>query len=120
MVRDLEQSQAQPGINNVSFVEAAALVCLWSVLIINEGTMRFISSSPTIAKHVRDEPFSFLAFLAALVQVCFGLVGLFVGVVALVLNKHRVAATKVAMSIQSALVRRAFHYSTCFEDRCMS
>lgn len=73
---------------NAEFKETSLLLALWSILVMNEGAIRFISQGqPGGPGLFQGNPMRFpTAFLAALFEVVFGLFGLFVGVAGGVLN----------------------------------
>ncbi|PXF44205.1 hypothetical protein BWQ96_06065 [Gracilariopsis chorda] len=88
---------------NAPFKQAAALLTIWSVLVINEGAVRFVTTNPSVGSLLNGRPATLVPFLAALFEVVFGFIGLFVGLAAFVLNEHSVRVTKAAMLIQSVL-----------------
>ena len=63
------------------FVESSLLLAFWSILVMNEGAIRFIASGqPGAPGLFAGMPIRFpTAFLAALFEVIFGLIGLFLG-----------------------------------------
>lgn len=91
--------------------EAAALLALWSALVLTEGTVRFILTVPAQDLLPANRPESvlppILPFLAALMECVFGLSGVFVGVGAAFFNAHNrmvTAAFLVTQTIQSWFV----------------
>lgn len=89
--------------NAVEVMEASALLLLWSVLVINEGAVRFIRSSPS--NLARDgEIFSpYLIFFGGLFEVIFGIIGVFLAYAAFIPRKYSSEITRLCMVIQSAL-----------------
>eukprot|EP00171_Calliarthron_tuberculosum_P021497 IDg21497t1 len=70
--------------NTREFREAALLLAMWSILVMNEGAVRFIQhgrpSGVGLFKLVKGQPVRFWApFLGGLFEVTFGLFGLMVG-----------------------------------------
>ncbi|KAI0566948.1 hypothetical protein FGB62_5g549 [Gracilaria domingensis] len=75
---------------------------IWSVLVITEGALRVVTSNPSV--DLFDErPPSFVPFLGGLFEVTFGLLGLFIGMYALVLRRYNVRFIKICMVIQTVL-----------------
>jgi len=87
--------------------EAAALLALWSALVLTEGTVRFILTSPAQDLFPADRPVNvlppFLPFLAALAECVFGLTGVFVGVGAAFFNAHNRTVTLAFLGSQTVL-----------------
>lgn len=84
------------------FQQAAALLSIWSVLVINEGAIRLINSNPAGGLS-GGRPSIALVFLAALSEVLFGLLGLFIGLAASILRLHSTLFTKISILIQFIL-----------------
>lgn len=84
------------------FVEAAALLTLWSILVINEGAIRVIDRRPFNGFEGSDPP-PIVPFLAALGEVLFGMIGLFVGVAGFIFKWYNANLTKLAMIVQTLL-----------------
>ena len=84
-----------------AFTEAAALLTVWSVLVLNEGIIRFVGTNPSADLLGPGRPTPLVAFLGGLFEVIFGMFGLFVGAAALVLNFHSTALTKACMVVQA-------------------
>lgn len=91
-----------PSVGPYAAQEAAALLTIWSLLVINEGAIRLINSNPA-AGLSGGRPSNAVVFLGGLVEVIFGLIGLFVGAAAFVLRKHNASVTKLAMVVQTIL-----------------
>lgn len=94
------------GTNTVFFVEAAALLTIWSLLVINEGAIRLINSNPALGLDREEEnpaPGASVLFSAGLVEVIFGVVGLFVGMAGFIFRWFNKNVTIAAMVIQSLL-----------------
>lgn len=102
-----EQGDGSPNrTNSVMFVETAALLTLWSVLVINEGAIRLINTNPSLGLNRPTElenpaPGVGVLFAAGLLEVLFGLVGVFVGVAGLVFRWYSTFVTKIAIVIQN-------------------
>lgn len=91
----------------IAFSEAAALLTVWSLLVINEGSIRFNNLTPygdfsNRIPGISNIPLG-VAFFASLFEVIFGWIGLFVGIAALVCRYYNTALTKVAMLVQVAM-----------------
>ncbi|PXF44204.1 hypothetical protein BWQ96_06064 [Gracilariopsis chorda] len=89
----------------LAFMETAALLTLWSLLVINEGAIRFTQSNPSVGITRRDPNNApvVLFFIGGLLEVAFGLIGFFVGAAAFVLRWYNTSVTKVSMALQSAM-----------------
>lgn len=96
-----------------AFMEAAALLLVWSILVINEGAIRFNLAVPyddLSAKMVVNrmgvstlDLRMGVYFFGGLFEVIFGLVGLFVGGAALVFRFYNKLLTRGAMVVQNVL-----------------
>lgn len=84
------------------FIEAAALLTIWSLLVINEGAIRLVNSDPAGGLDGGRPP-SLLVFLASLAEVFFGLVGLFVGVAGFIFRWYSTSVTKASLLLQTLL-----------------
>lgn len=84
------------------FSESAALLTLWSLLVINEGAIRLIDSNLAAGLSI-GRPSAGVKFAGGLCEVIFGLTGLFIGVSSFIRNVHSAAVTKAAMVFQTAL-----------------
>ncbi|KAK1866539.1 hypothetical protein I4F81_009055 [Pyropia yezoensis] len=91
--------------------EAAALLALWSALVLTEGTVRFILSNPAQELLPSDRPTEvlppILPFLASLMECIFGLSGVIVGCGAAFFNAHSRMVTLaflVTQTVQSWFV----------------
>lgn len=84
-----------------SFMQAAALLTLWSILVVNEGLIRLISIFPS--KNLSDSgpPPKYLAFFAALLEIIFGFLGLLLGLLALIFRLHNRKLTSLALLFQT-------------------
>lgn len=91
-----------PSTFNRGFFEAAALLSIWSVLVINEGAIRLINTNPSGGLSV-GRPAAIFPFLGGLFEVAFGLLGLYLGVAAFILRAHNAKVTKIAMVVQTVL-----------------
>lgn len=94
----------KPGTNTcgLAFSEAAALLTVWSLLVINEGAIRLIDSNPAAGLSI-GRPSAGVKFAGGLCELIFGLAGLFIGVAAFIPKAHSTALTKTAMGLQSVL-----------------
>lgn len=94
-----------PTIDTLQIMEAAALLSLWSVLVINEGAIRFMNSVPSELGRTPfpTGPAPGVLFAGGLVEVIFGLIGLAIGIGAFILRWYSTLATKAAMVIQTLL-----------------
>lgn len=90
-----------------AFTEAAALLSLWSLLVINEGALRFNHLALPNGRGYDDfglgRPTVGLLFFAALFEVLFGFLGLFLGVGALLLRVQHASLSRSVMVIQMLL-----------------
>lgn len=84
------------------FMEAAALLTIWSILVINEGAIRLVDSNPA-AGFTDGRPPNVVLFLAGLAEVFFGLVGLFVGMAGFIFKWYNTNVTKASIIIQTLL-----------------
>lgn len=85
------------------FLEAAAWLTIWSLLVINEGAIRFTSTTPSNDINAETRPPNVIRFISSLGEVFFGLLGLAVGVAAFIWRKHSPSMTKLVMVIQTVL-----------------
>jgi len=87
--------------------EAAALLAVWSALVLTEGTVRFVLSSPAGDLFPDNRPSSmappFLAFIASLMECVFGLTGIFVGVGGAFFDLHSRAVTVAFLISQTVM-----------------
>lgn len=89
--------------NTTTFVEAAALLSLWSVLVINEGAIRLVDSNPAGMLSESGRPDPVVVFLGGLFEVIFGLVGLAIGIAAFIFRWYSTPVTKLGIFISSLL-----------------
>lgn len=111
-VTDLENgfspksSVAQGPVDKSEFKEAALLLAMWSILVTNEGVVRFIQhgqpSAPGLFSSHSPNRFA-AAFLGGLFEVIFGLFGLCVGLGAGVLGYFNRSVTFFAIAVQNIL-----------------
>ena len=104
--RDLEAQKHPQLVSKPSLsatFEAAALLTIWSILVINEGAIRVIDQNPSVDLLSAGRPSKFFPFLGGLFEVAFGLLGLFIGLAAFLSDKHSSASTKISMAMQTAL-----------------
>lgn len=87
------------------FVEASLLLAFWSILVMNEGAIRFAAEGRAGAANLfGGVPMRFPnAFLAALFEVIFGLFGLFVGLAGGVLKYFNKTLHYTLLVVQSIL-----------------
>lgn len=107
-VQDVEMGPMKRLTNSIAdmfgLLEAAALLTIWSVLVINEGAIRFADTAPSEGlDSTGNGPPPVIYFISSLGEVAFGLLGLAVGAAALVLQRHSVWATKATMVVQTIL-----------------
>lgn len=84
-----------------SLIEAAALLTMWSLLVINEGAIRVINQNPSVDLFADGRPPKFVPFLGGVLEVGFGLFGFFVGVSAFLLKRYSTPVTKLCMAVQT-------------------
>lgn len=89
--------------NTTTFVEAAALLSLWSALVINEGAIRLVETNPAAMLTEGGRPDPIVLFLGGLFEVIFGLVGLAIGVAAFIFRWYSTPVTKLGILISSLL-----------------
>jgi len=93
-----------PAAAKASRTEAAALLTLWSVLTLGEGTIRFIASDPARDLTPGGPGLApAVLFVGGLFEAAFGVAGLVVGVAALLFRIHRVALTVSFLAFQTVL-----------------
>lgn len=85
-----------------NFTEAAALLLLWSFIVLSEGVVRFISSNPSGDLAGERMPQAILV-LAAMFEVVYGLIGLFYAGAALFFKLFDLRYAKFAMFVQLVL-----------------
>lgn len=87
-----------------AFTEAAALLLVWSILVMNEGAIRFNLQLPynDLSREVNDIDIG-VYFFGGLFEVIFGLVGLFVAGAALVFRFYNKLLIRAAMVVQNLL-----------------
>lgn len=103
---DLEAGiDKSPKSNAVAVLEASALLTLWSILVINEGAIRFIESNPSNLDRALGptDVSPYLTFFGGLAEVIFGIFGLFVGYSAFILRSYSTLITKLCMLTQTIL-----------------
>lgn len=101
---DLENGQkGSRSSNAIAFLQAGALLTIWSLLVINEGAIRVMDQSPSIDLLGSGRPPKLVPFLGGLFEVSFGLFGFFVGAAALLLKRYSTLITKLCMGFQSVL-----------------
>ena len=84
------------------FLEAAAILLLWSVLVINEGAIRVNDETPSTDLFV-GRPSSFVSFLAGLFEFGFGVLGVYLGAAALLFRWYSTKFTYFSMGVQTLL-----------------
>lgn len=100
---EMGKSSMPGGASRSAMLEAAALLTLWSLLVINEGSIRLIESNPAVDLLEGGRPPKLVPFLGGLFEVAFGLFGFLVGVTAFLLKRHSVTVTKVCLAVQTVL-----------------
>eukprot|EP00177_Eucheuma_denticulatum_P006613 GFKZ01012033.1.p1 GENE.GFKZ01012033.1~~GFKZ01012033.1.p1 ORF type:complete len:339 (-),score=34.61 GFKZ01012033.1:758-1774(-) len=91
------------GTSSVQFVEAAALLTIWSVLVINEGAIRLLSANPGEGFSTEGEPPNSVTFAAGLAEVIFGMIGLFVGMAGFIFRWYNTSITLISLVAQTLL-----------------
>ena len=86
----------------------AAILCIYSLLVLNEGAIRLNWVLPSVDLLLGGRPPKFLLFLAAMFEVFLGVVGLLVGLVALISNRYSAIATELVILIQFVLTLFVF------------
>lgn len=96
---------AQKKPNTAAVLEAAALLTIFSLLAINEGSIRFIRSNPSdLGRDLAATDMSpYLIFFGGLSEVIFGLFGFFVGIGAFIFGSYSTGVTKLCMATQTLL-----------------
>lgn len=89
--------------SNAELMEAAALLLIWSILVINEGGIRLVNTDPSVDLTAGGRPAKMVPFLGGVFEVLFGVIGTAVAAAAFVLRWHSPAITKLAMAIQTVL-----------------
>lgn len=91
----------------VTFSEAAGLLLLWSVLVVNEGALRYtnlISSNGSGLLDFGDgQPANGLLFITSLSEVIFGLMGILLGVAGFICRFYNTRFVQACMSVQLGL-----------------
>ena len=82
--------------------EAFSLLLFWSLLVNNEGEIRFVGSIPSDLGRSDKYP-PCLEFFGGLAEVIFGLVGVFIGYSAFIPRYYSTLVTKLGMVVQSLL-----------------
>lgn len=96
-----EKEEAQHNYTSTSFfLEAAALLTVWSVLVINEGAIRLIDTNPAIGLNRVGDPPPVVLFIGGLFEVIFGMIGLALGVAGFIFKWYSTNMTKLALVIQ--------------------
>lgn len=85
-----------------AFLEAAALLSLWSLSVIIEGGVRFNGSNPSEEGDIFGLSTTVLTVMG-LFEVIFGLLGLFIGLGAIVFRMYSTRLLKISMGIQAVL-----------------
>lgn len=98
-----EESPSLPSktTNTVLFLEAAALLTLWSALVINEGAIRLIDSDPAAGLSEGGRPPRVVLFLGGLLEVTFGLIGLYIGMAGFIFRWYDTNVTKLGIAVQT-------------------
>lgn len=88
--------------SSTGFMEAAALLTIWSLLVLNEGAIRLVDSG-TPTEFTGSRPGNAVLFAAGLAEVVFAMVGLFVGMAAFIFKWFNAAITIASLALQSVL-----------------
>lgn len=99
----LERTATQKAYCQREYFQAAALLALWSLLLINEGTVRFIRSEPSSNLLSGLRPPRILPFLASLAELLYASSALFVSIAALLLNSYSHSFTRLFIIVQATL-----------------
>lgn len=85
------------------FKESAGMLALWSLYVINEGVVRFLDLQPSIDLFSDSDgrPPKALLFFGSVLEVLFGLLGMYVGLSAFLLNWHSRFVSYIVMIIQT-------------------
>ena len=102
MAEDESLQKGHFGVNSKYFIEAAGLLTIWSLLVINEGAIRFANLTP-LSDLTGGRPAKAALFVAALMEITFGLIGLAIGASALVLKWFNANAVYGAMGLQTIM-----------------
>ena len=97
-----KRASSAPSDGGSPFLDAAALLALWSLLVINDGTVHVIDSRPATDFSIGTPPGG-VRFFAGLFEVVLGLGGLFVGLAALLGGARRAALTRALAALQAVL-----------------
>lgn len=81
------------------FMEAAALLTIWSILVINEGAIRLVDQGKP-AFFSEGRPPNALLFAAGLAEVFFGMNGLFTGMAAFIFKQFTPSVSMVTLILQ--------------------
>lgn len=85
------------------FLQAAAMLTVWSVLVINEGAVRLVGSDPGAGLSREADLSPIVLFVGGVGEVVFGMAGLAVGVAALIFRWYNTNAVKLAILTQTLL-----------------
>lgn len=99
---DVSLQKGHFGVNSKYFIEAAGLLTIWSLLVINEGAIRF-AGLPTATSLAGGRPANGALFAAALMEIIFGLIGLAIGASALVTKWFNANVMYAAMGLQTVM-----------------
>lgn len=95
--------RAAYSLDSPSFLEAAAFLTVFSLFLINQGSIQVMRLYPTENLLDGGAPSKFLLFLGHLFEFFYGLLGLGLGLTALVFRGHNATVTKLCMFIQIVL-----------------
>lgn len=86
------------------FYQSAGLLALWSILVLNEGAIRLMDSNPAGGfTNPENGPPNVVLFIGALAEVVFGILGILIGLAAVIAKAYDTNITKIAMVIQTLL-----------------
>lgn len=89
--------------NAVEVMEASALLLLWSLLVVNEGAVRFMNSTPWNLSRPGENFSPYLIFFGGLAEVIFGVMGVWLAYAAFIPRYYSTGITRLCMIVQAIL-----------------